>query len=196
MGPFSTKSTKEKDDSDNQINCIPKEIKEKLSQTITRIQIENKISTGFFMKMNIQGKIHYFLLTSAHSITKENIDSKITISIFYGKAEQETEKKIELDNKRFIKCFIDDDIDSTIIEILPEDNIPENKYLFPDLNYKNGYQQYFNNIGIYSAGYYSNEEINKIDIFYSVVEILSYKGNNNFNNFVHDCETKNGLALL
>ena len=86
MGLFSTKSTKEKDDSDNQINCIPKEIKEKLSQTITRIQIENKISTGFFMKMNIQGKIHYFLLTSAHSITKENINSKITISIFYGKA--------------------------------------------------------------------------------------------------------------
>ena len=194
MGPFSTKSTKEKDDSDNQINYIPKEIKEKLSQTITRIQIENKISTGFFMKMNIQGKIHYFLLTSAHSITKENIDSKITISIFYGKAEQETEKKIELDNKRFIKCFIDDDIDATILEILPEDEIPENKYLFPDLNYKNGYQQYFNNIGIYSAGYYTNDDINKIDIFYSMVEILSYKDNNNFNNFIHDCEIKNGLT--
>jgi len=195
MGLFSTKSSKVKDDTDNQNNCIPKEIREKISQTIIRIKIGNTISTGFFMKMNIRGKIHYFLLTSAHTITKENIDSKITISIFYGKAEQETEKKIELDNnKRFLKCFIDDDIDATIIEILPEDEIPENKYLFPDLNYKNGYQQYFNNIGIYSGGYYSNDDITKFDIFYSEVEILSFKDNNNFKNFIHDCEIKKGLT--
>ena len=52
-------------------------------------------------------------------------------------------KKIELDNnKRFIKCFIDDDIDVTIIEILPEVDIPEDKYLYPDLNYKNGFHIY------------------------------------------------------
>ena len=194
MGLFSPKSNKTKVDNDNQKNCIPKEIKDKLGQTIVRIQLENKIYTGFFMKIKIEGNIHYFIVTSAHSITKEDINSKITISIFYGKAEQETENIIELDNnKRFIKCFIDDDIDATIIEILPEDNIPENKYLFPDLNYKNGCGQYFNNIGIYTAGYFSDEN-NKFDIFYSHVEILSYKDDRNMNNFVHDCEKKNGLT--
>ena len=147
MGLFSTKSSKVKDDTDNQNNCIPKEIREKISQTIIRIKIGNTISTGFFMKMNFQEINRKFLLTCAHSITKENIESKITISIFYGKAEQETEKKIELDNKRFIKCFIDDDIDSTIIEILPEDEIPENKYLYPDLNYESDFDNYFQNQG-------------------------------------------------
>ena len=200
MGPFSTKSTKEKDDSDNQINCIPKEIKEKLSQTITRIQIENKISTGFFMKMNIQGKIHYFLLTSAHSITKENINSKITISIFYGRKKTETEKKIELDNnKRFIKCFIDDDIDATIIEILPEDKIPENKYLYPDLNYINGFDNYINEKIIFTAGY-PDMGIYKGEKHYSGGEIFGIKFDNDDNNnnknyhFYHKCSTKKGSS--
>ena len=35
-----------------------------------------------------------------------------------------------------IKCF--EDLDVTLIEILKNDNIKEDKYLFPDLNYKNG----------------------------------------------------------
>ena len=39
-----------------------------------------------------------------------------------------------------------------MIEILPKDNIPEDKYLFPDLNYKNGYDKYINQY-FYLAGY-------------------------------------------
>ena len=173
---------------------IPGKLIEKLSESILRIEFENKISTGFFMKMNFQEITCNFLITCAHSITKENIDSKITISIFYGKAEKETEKKIELDNnKRFIKCFIDDDIDATIIEILPEDGIPENKYLFPDLNYQDGYEQYCKS-NIYTAGY-PKVNIYKGEKFFSGGEILGFRIiNDNYYHFLHNCSTKAGSS--
>ena len=53
----------------------PKPIADKLSETIIRIEQEKKISTGFFIKININAKTRDFILTSAYSITKENIDS-------------------------------------------------------------------------------------------------------------------------
>ena len=109
---------------------IPKTIIDKLSDTIVRIELNKKISTGFFMKIN---KNHNFLLTSAHLISQNNIDSKITIKIFYEKDKKELEKELKLDcNKRFIKSFEDKGLDVTLIEIIPEDNIPEDKYLYPD----------------------------------------------------------------
>ena len=152
------------------------------------------------MKINVQEINHNFLFTCAHSITKENINSKKTISIFYGKAEQETEKKIELDNnKRFIKCFIDDDIDATIIEILPEDKIPENKYLYPDLNYINGFDNYINEKIIFTAGY-PDMGIYKGEKHYSGGEIFGIKFDNDDNNnnknyhFYHKCSTKKGSS--
>jgi len=179
---------------------VPGKIIEKLSETIVRIENENIISTGFFMKINVQEINHNFLFTCAHSITKENINSKKTISIFYGKAEQETEKKIELDNnKRFIKCFIDDDIDATIIEILPEDKIPENKYLYPDLNYINGFDNYINEKIIFTAGY-PDMGIYKGEKHYSGGEIFGIKFDNDDNNnnknyhFYHKCSTKKGSS--
>ena len=75
-------------------------------------------------------------------------------------------KKIELDNnKRFIKCFIDDDIDATIIKILPEDDIPEKIYLYPDLNYKNGFDIYIEEKIIFTSGYPHIENIKVKSIF-------------------------------
>ena len=71
---------------------VPGEIVEKLSETIVRIENENIISTGFFMKINFQEINHNFLLTCANSITKEDINSEITISIFYGRKKTEQKK--------------------------------------------------------------------------------------------------------
>ena len=172
-------------------NLIPEQIIDKLCQTTIRIKLGNKNFTGFFLKINIEEKSHVLIITSAHSITKENINSKKTISIFYGK--QETETKIKLDdNKRLIKCFIDDDIDATIIEILPEDKIPGDKYMYPDLNYKNGYEKYINYE--FYTGYYSNIDKNKFDIVYSKGEIKGFQDKNNYQNFLHDCVIKNGIS--
>ena len=191
----SSVATVEVQNSKNVDSIPPKPIADKLSEAIIRIEQEKKISTGFFIKININKKTRNFILTSAYSITKEDIDSKKTISIFYGEPEKETEKKIELDNnKRFIECFIDDDIDATIIEILPEDEIPENKYLYPDLNYESGFDDYINSENdIFTAGYFNTSE-NKYDIFYSKGQIIGFKNNKNHQNFLHDCDTKIGLS--
>ena len=111
------------------------------------------------------------------------------------KKKAETKKIIELDNnKRFIKCFLDDDLDATILEILPEDDIPEDKYLYPDLNYKSGFDNYINENKIFTAGYpdihpYKGEK------HYSGGEItgIRYMNNNN-SHFFHNCSTKEGSS--
>ena len=173
---------------------IPGKIIDKLSESIIRIEYKNAFSTGFFMKINIQEINHNFILTCAHSITKEDINSKNIIPIYYGKKETEIEKIIELDNnKRFIKSFIDDDIDATIIEILHEDDIPEDKYLYPDLNYTDGYIQYINK-DFYIAGY-PNVDVFKREKHFSAGKILGFKYiNNNNNDFLHNCSTKEGSS--
>ena len=89
----SSVTTVEVQNSKNVDSIPPKPIADKLSETIIRIEQEKKISTGFFIKININEKTRIFILTSAYSITKEDIDSKKTISIFYGEPEKETEKK-------------------------------------------------------------------------------------------------------
>ena len=44
-------------------------------------------------------------------------------------------------NLRFIKAF-EREKDITIIEIIESDEIPDNKFLSPDLNYSTGYDNY------------------------------------------------------
>jgi len=174
---------------------VPGQIIDKLSETIVKIENGDLISTGFFMKINVQEINRNFLLTCGHSIPQEDINSKKTITIFYGKKEAETKKEIELDNnKRFIKCFLDDDIDATILEILPEDNISEDKYLYPDLNYTSGFDNYIKENKIFTAGYpdihpYKGEK------HYSGGEItgIRYMNNNN-SHFFHNCSTKEGSS--
>ena len=100
-------------------------------------------------------------------------------------------KKIELDNnKRFIKCFIDDDIDVTIIEILPEDDIPEDKYLYPDLIYKNWFHIYIDEKIIFTSGYPHIDKY-KVEKHFSGGEIRGIKYNNDNNyHFFYNCSTK------
>ena len=157
--------------------AVPEQIYNILSKTTARIEYGEKKSTGFFMKINLDKKQHNFLLTCAHCISQNDIDSKITVSIFYGKKNEEKEKQIELDNnKRFIKCFEEQKIDATIIEILSEDDIPDDRYLYPDLNYKNGYEQYIEN-DIYTGGFPS-VEVNKGDRHFSGGKLLKHQINN------------------
>jgi len=126
---------------------------DKLYNSITRIEIGNEKGTGFFMKANIKGKEYKFLCTNFHVITQNDVDLKKEFDYFYGKKNNETKKSIKLDkSKRLIKCFSEEKEDVTVIEIIKGDNIPENKYLIPDLNYKNGFNIYLNE-DFYLAGY-------------------------------------------
>ena len=139
------------------------------------------------MKIDINKKTYNCLLTCYHSITEEDIKSNKNIYIFFGKSQNETKIKIKLNkNKRFIKCL--EQLDVTIIEILKTDNIKEDKFLFPDLNYINGYSQYINN-PIYTGGYPCVEIYNKQRHISSgkIVEIKD-------GIITHKCDTRYGSS--
>ena len=157
--------------------------------SIVRIEIQNKWGTGFFLKKQIQNEFKYFLITCEHVITKYDVNSKIPIQLYYGKKSNEKKKIIVLDNtKRFIACFGGKEKDVTVIEILKSDDIPEDKYLMADLNYKYGYNIY-KNCKLFLAGYpddpmYQNER------HISSGEIKSIKGFE----FEHSIDTRPGSS--
>ena len=122
------------------------------------------------MKIEKYNEMH-FLITCFHCIPENCFENKETINILYGKEDKEKIKQINLDdNRRFIKR--DEKRDIILIQILKSDNITDSKYLYPDLNYKNGYE-FYNNKNFYLAGYpsennkgrcVSSGEIKRIDI--------------------------------
>ena len=135
---------------------ISEKVSEKLYNSIVRINLylngNRYIGTGFFLKLKINNKIMNFLISCYHIIEEKLVDKKIIITLYYGKFGQEKDFKIKLDrNKRYIKCF-NKPIDVTLIEILKEDNINEEKFLRFDWNYKEGYNLYLNDF-FYLAGY-------------------------------------------
>ena len=138
---------------------ISERMSKNLYNSISRINVEYKgeniIGTGFFIKFNLKNETKLFLATCYHIIQKKFVDEKITITLYYGKFGKEKKINIKLDkNKRLIKCF-DRQIDVTLIEIIKKDNIKSDKYLVPDLNYKNGLNLYKSNF-FYLAGYPRN----------------------------------------
>ena len=134
---------------------IPEEIADVLSNSIVRIEYKidsfNIFSTGFFIKLKIKEKLFHFLFTCQHSIEEKVIQSEIDIFLYFGKAKNEKSLTMKLDKKqRFIKAY--KNLDVTIIQILPKDNISEDKFLLPDYNYLNGTSDYINK-QIYIGGY-------------------------------------------
>ena len=170
---------------------VPDELVDTLRDCVARIEIksEQKIFTGFFIKISLKAKEYKFLFTCYHSIPKETIDSKLKISIYYGKKHEEIKKKMVLDrDKRFIKTY--EYLDITIIEIKEEDYISENRYLYPDMNYKIGLKHYQNS-QVYTAGY-PNVKIHKGDKHYSA-GIITAVDDNGYD-FEHNCDTKEGSS--
>ena len=170
---------------------VPDELIDILRESVVRIEIKNLhiISSGFFIKINLKMKEYKFLFTCAHSIPQEIIDSKTKISIYYGRKNEEIKKKIILDkDQRYI--MQNKDLDVTIIEIKEEDNIYENRFLHPDLNYKIGLKHYLNS-QVYTAGY-PNVDIHKGDKHYSS-GIIKQIANNGYT-FTHNCDTKEGSS--
>ena len=113
------------------------EISNILDNSIVRIEFENdyyRKYTGFFFAFITNNYKFYFIVTSNHLITKEDIDSKKKINIYYGKYGEEKSLNIKLNKReRYIKYY--KDLDVTLITVLNEDYITKDKYLSPDLNY-------------------------------------------------------------
>ena len=127
----------QKDERINEVKIKNSEIKQidlnlvQVCKSICKILSNTKLGTGFFIKLYLEDKELFCLMTNHHVITKEMIDSKDIIDIKFN-LEKEW-KKIKLDSdKRFI--IYDVDIDITIVGIIPEDKIKNKYFLLPNLN--------------------------------------------------------------
>ncbi len=130
----------------------------KTCKSICKIIVSNQISSGFLIKLYRGKNQFYCLMANKHFITKEMIKKKETIDIFYNN--EKNKKVIKLDNEeRYIKDYTDLGIEVLIIEIIEKDNINEDSFLLPDLEYINGYEKYKNK-EIYIPQYLGNEELN------------------------------------
>ena len=83
-------------------------------------------------------------MTNEHAITKEMIKQKnYIIHIYYDS--QSKYRKIKLNpEERIIKDFRDIQIDVTIIEILPKDDISKDYFLLPLIDYMDNYNELIN----------------------------------------------------
>ena len=136
----------------------------KVKSKLCKIKITSsgEIGYGFLMKLYKGNNPFYCLLTNF--INKNNVNENI--EIYYDN--QNKMFKINLNEKeRFILNYSFINIDVTIIEILPKDNINENYFLLPNLDNK------LENKSIYISQYEESnyimnkiKSINQYDIIY------------------------------
>ena len=109
--------------------------------SICRISTSTGLGTGFFIKLEKKYISFFGLLTCEHVVKEKMVESKETIEVHYEN--QKLKLKINLNkDERFIRNYKYINIDATLIEILPKDNIPEKYFLLPNLDYINGYEQF------------------------------------------------------
>ena len=150
--PKSTKSIKDKKKEIKNEVIISKEGFHQLDESITStskslckiVVSSDRMSSGFLIQLFKDTKKFYCLITNEHVITKEMIKEKITIDVYYDS--QSEFAKIKLDpEERLIKEFTDVEMDITVIEIIPKDDIPKDYFLLPLIDYMDNYNQLINN---------------------------------------------------
>ena len=114
-------------------SSIPQDITS-ISKSIVKIKYKDKMSKGFLIKLFKEDVEFFCLMTGGEKIiSKDMIEQKEDIKFFYDN--ESKIKKISLNSeKRIIKNFKDIGIDSTVIEILPEDKIENDFFLMPYIN--------------------------------------------------------------
>ena len=114
-----------------------------LIKSICKIDYKEGLGSGFFLKLEQKDKPFYCLVTCAHVLNKKMINSSAKIRIYYDS--QQKSINIKLDKtERFIRNYKYMNIDSTIVQILTKDNISDEYFLLPNLDYLNGYEQFKN----------------------------------------------------
>ena len=147
-------------------------------KSVCKIIYNKNIGSGFLIKLFINVKQIFCLMTNQHVVTKEMIESKAIINVKYN-----YEKKwiqIKLDEKeRFIKY--NKKLDVTIVEILPNDYVKDKYFLIPNINYNMDYVNKDIYIVQFPEGKYLSYSIGKI------TDIYDYE-------LVHDASTKPGSS--
>ena len=129
-----------------------------------------KKGAGFLIKLYKEDEPLFCLMTNDHIITKEVIEKKTEIEVFYFNGKKRI--KIILDQKeRLIHSYKDMDIDCMIIEILDKDNVNEDYYLLPNEEYNDNNFNELNNKKIYVVQFPKG-----MNLSYSVGEIIKKGG--------------------
>ena len=133
---------------------------EKLYNSICRIYDEKnkKSETGFFMQITLENEPYFFLVACNNIITEEQIENHETIVLYIITNGEEEERKIKIENRSYFIFY--ENLNIVVLEILDSDNISKERFLYPDLNYKKGYNFYLNK-NYYMAGFENNNNKNK-----------------------------------
>ena len=107
-----------------------------VSKSICKIRIEIKseeiIGIGFLLKFYIAQELFYCIISNEHVIKNEIVENNNNIIYIFYDNEFKC-ANIKLGNKkRYIKSFIDNELDITVVEIIDEDNISKDYFLFPE----------------------------------------------------------------
>ena len=86
-----------------------------------------------FVKYKIDDINFLCLISNEHIITKDMIKNNDTINVYYDNEFDNIEIQLNV-NERYIKDFTDINIDATVVQILPKDNINEIYFLSPELD--------------------------------------------------------------
>ena len=113
---------------------------EEAAKSLCQISTNNNLSSGFFIQL-FKGEEQFFcLMTNEQVIKREMIEQKQKITILYEF--EKRVKEIQLNpEERIIKDFKDIVMDAIVIEILPKDNIPQDYFLLPLLDYMDNYNK-------------------------------------------------------
>ena len=177
----------------NQVkNNINNDIKDGLNNNKKK---KNNTFTITLMKLVNNGTNFYYIITCCHCISEDDVKSKNKLNIFYGELDKEKNIKIKLDEEeRFIKRYINTEkkLDIIVIQIFIDEITEDANFLMPDLNYKNGYNNYKKN-SVFIGGYPYNQENKKLEeMCYSNGIINRLCKDNYF--FYHDCDTFSGSS--
>ena len=129
-----------------------------VSKSICKIKIETslgtKYGTGFLLRFSIDQESFYCLVSNEHVISKDIINNENNIYISYDSEFKSANIKLDK-NKRYIQSFTD--IDVTIVEIIEEDNIFRDYFLYaePEERIKNR----LINMNIYIPQYAEGKEL-------------------------------------
>ena len=134
--------------------------------TIKIILPDNSIGSGFFLKFERNNKLFYCLMTNQHVINLEIVKMKKEITIYYNN-EQKSLTVLLDDQDRIIVCFKEIlNIDVTLIEIIPKDQVDNFYFLTPKTNFSlsNYIRQRIQIIQYPLGGYLSYSEGNIIGL--------------------------------
>ena len=123
----------------NSNSIILKSFQFEVSKSICQIEFKLKYGSGFLIKLEKGNNPFYCLMSCEHIINKYLLKHQDSVIAYYNHGKNFFTININK-SKRFVRDYTYINIDVSVIEILPEDNIEESFFL------RQNYMNYFGEI--------------------------------------------------